>query len=357
MKAKTILWSLLALIVPMTAAGQPNHFQQKDFQTETPMVHDPVMAYEDSTWHIFATGMGIQHMTSKDRKTWTVKTTPVMSVIPQWTHDSVPGFTHHVWAPDVIKWHDRWWLAYSCSTFGRNGSAIGLLSTRSLASGLWDDMGCIVTSREGRDNWNAIDPNFVIDDQDQPWLVWGSFWDGIQLAKLDTTMHIAKESGVRSQESVRPRTIARRFNMSTSDGKKALSVNPNPPKNPTSDFAGPNAIEAPFIFKHDGWYYLFVSWDYCCQGSKSNYRVAVGRSRSVEGPYLDPDGIDMRDGGGMIFLEGDKKAFEAAGHCAAYTFDGQDIFICHGYSIAHQGASILIQRPIRWTSDGWPTLK
>ena len=357
MKAKTILWSLLALIVPMTAAGQPNHFQQKDFQTETPMVHDPVMAYEDSTWHIFATGMGIQHMTSKDRKTWTVKTTPVMSVIPQWTHDSVPGFTHHVWAPDVIKWHDRWWLAYSCSTFGRNGSAIGLLSTRSLAFGLWNDMGCIVTSREGRDNWNAIDPNFVIDDQDQPWLVWGSFWDGIQLAKLDTTMHIAKESGVRSQESVRPRTIARRFNMSTSDGKKALSVNPNPPKNPTSDFAGPNAIEAPFIFKHDGWYYLFVSWDYCCQGSKSNYRVAVGRSRSVEGPYLDPDGIDMRDGGGMIFLEGDKKAFEAAGHCAAYTFDGQDIFICHGYSIAHQGASILIQRPIRWTSDGWPTLK
>ena len=83
MKAKTILWSLLALIVPMTAAGQPHRFQQKDFQTDTPMVHDPVMAYEDSTWHIFATGMGIQHMTSKDRKTWTVKTTPVMSVIPQ----------------------------------------------------------------------------------------------------------------------------------------------------------------------------------------------------------------------------------------------------------------------------------
>ena len=298
MKAKTILWSLLALIVPMTAAGQPNHFKQKDFQTETPMVHDPVMAYEDSTWHIFATGMGIQHMTSKDRKTWTVKTTPVMSVIPQWTHDSVPGFTHHVWAPDVIKWHDRWWLAYSCSTFGRNGSAIGLLSTRSLALGLWDDMGCIVTSREGRDNWNAIDPNFVIDDQDQPWLVWGSFWDGIQLARLDTTMHIAKGE--------KPRTIARRYNLADPEAKNALPVNPNPPKNPTSDFAGPNAIEAPFIFKHDGWYYLFVSWDYCCQGAKSTYRVAVGRSKSVEGPYLDREGRDMCYGGGNLFLRGSR---------------------------------------------------
>ena len=151
-------------------------------------------------------------------------------------------------------------------------------------------------------------------------------------------------------------TIARRFNLSDPDGKKALSVNPNPPKNPTSDFAGPNAIEAPFIFKHNGWYYLFVSWDYCCQGAKSNYRVAVGRSRNVEGPYLDSKGVDMRDGGGNIFLEGDKKEYEAAGHCAAYHLDGQDIFICHGYSVAQQGASVLIQRPISWTPDGWPTL-
>ena len=349
MKAKTILWSLLAFIVSSpTVAQQRRHMPRADFQTDTPMVHDPVMAYADSTYYIFATGMGIQQMTSKDRKTWTVKADPVMTVIPKWAHDSVPGFTHHVWAPDVIKWHNRWWLAYSCSTFGRNGSAIGLLSTRALASGIWNDEGCIVTSREGRDNWNAIDPNFVIDDQDQPWLVWGSFWDGIQLARLDTTMHIA--------QGEKPRTIARRYNPGAPDGKKALAVNPNPPKNPTSDYAGPNAIEAPFIFKHDGWYYLFVSWDYCCQGSKSNYRVAVGRSRHVEGPYLDSKGIDMRDGGGDMFLEGDKKEYEAAGHCAAYHLDGHDIFICHGYSIAHQGASILIQRPISWTADGWPRL-
>ena len=348
MKAKTILWSLLALSVPAMAVAQPHQFPREAFTTDTPMVHDPVMAQEGDTYYIFATGLGIQQMTSKDRKTWTVNPLPVMSVIPQWAHDSVPGFTHHVWAPDVIKWHNRWWMAYSCSTFGKNGSTIGLLSSRSLSFPIWNDEGSIVTSREGRDNWNAIDPNFVIDDNDQPWLVWGSFWDGIQLARLDTTMHIA--------QGEKPRTIARRYNLNSQDGQAALPVNPNPPKNPTSDFAGPNAIEAPFIFKHDGWYYLFVSWDYCCQGSKSNYRVAVGRSRSVEGPYLDPAGIDMRYGGGKLFLEGDKKAFEAAGHCAAYTLNGEDIFICHGYSIAHGGASILIQRPIKWTSDGWPEL-
>ena len=349
MRKSIVSLMLLALNTTLVVQGQQYHKERVPFVTDTPMVHDPVMAYENSTYYIFATGIGIQKMTSTDRRSWTVSPDPVMSVIPKWTHDSVPGFRSHIWAPDIIQWHGRWWLAYSCSTFGRNGSAIGLLSTRSLASALWEDEGCIVVSQEKRDNWNAIDPNFVIDDQDNPWLVWGSFWDGIQLARLDTTMHVAK-----GEKSC---TIARRYTLDSKAAKAALPINPNPPKNPTSDYAGPNAIEAPFIFKHDSWYYLFVSWDYCCQGSKSNYRVAVGRSKTIDGPYLDDKGIDMRYGGGNLFLEGDKKEYEAAGHCAAYHIDGQDIFICHGYSVAQKGTSVLIQRHLYWTADGWPTLK
>ena len=85
-------------------------------------------------------------------------------------------------------------------------------------------------------------------------------------------------------------------------------------------------------------------------------RVAVGRSKSVSGPYLDRNGKDMLMGGGTLFLEGDKKEWEAAGHCAAYTFDGEDVFICHGYSATQNGAAMLIQRPINWTADGWPEL-
>ena len=335
-----LVLALMAFCSSISAQGPRQRGQREPFQTETPMVHDPVMARDGDTYYIFATGMGIQQMTSKDRKVWTVLPQPTMTVIPGWTTDSVPGFSSHVWAPDVIKWHGRWWMAYSCSTFGKNGSAIGLLSSRSLGANMWKDEGCIVTSREKRDNWNAIDPNFVIDDAtDTPWMVWGSFWDGIQMARLDSTMHIA--------QGEKPRTIARRFDP---------NYKPTEP-NPTSRYAGTNAIEAPFIFKHGGYYYLFVSWDYCCRGAKSNYRGAVGRSRTVDGPYLDHNGKDMRMGGGTLFLEGDKKEFEAAGHCAAYTFDDTDVFICHGYSVAQQGAAILIQRPIIWTADGWPTLK
>ena len=333
-----MLFAMTMTAIGLTAAAQgPRRgFPREAFTTETPMAHDPVMAKEGDTYYVFATGMGIQQMTSKDRKTWTVLPQPVMTVIPGWTTDSVPGFGSHVWAPDIIRWHGRWWMAYSCSTFGKNGSAIGLLSCRSLAANLWKDEGCIVASRENRDNWNAIDPNFIIDDNDQPWLVWGSFWDGIQLARLDSTMHL--------DNAPWPRTIARRYDPEFKPSEE----------NPTSKYAGTNAIEAPFIFKHGGYYYLFVSWDYCCRGAKSNYRVAVGRSKTVEGPYLDRTGKDMAKGGGTLFLEGDKKEWEAAGHCAAYNMDGEDIFICHGYSATQNGAALLIQRRITWTADGWP---
>ena len=336
-----ITLSVAMMISNVALAQEQNGEERKirEFVTSNPMVHDPVMAKEDGVYHIFATGMGIQRMTSKDRKNWQVKAMPVITVIPKWTRDSVPGFDKHVWAPDIIRWHNKWWLAYSCSTFGKNGSAIGLLSAAKLDSPIWNDEGCIVASRENHDNWNAIDPNFVIDDNDTPWMVWGSFWDGIQIVRLDTTMHVAKGE--------KPRTLARRYAPGTTTAEP----------NPTSAHAGTNAIEAPFVMKHQGYYYLFVSWDYCCRGSKSNYRVAVGRSKNVDGPYLDKRSNDMLNGGGTVLLEGDKKQYEATGHCAAYSIDGKDIFICHGYSTEMKGAPVLIQREIRWTDDGWPELE
>ncbi len=311
------------------------------FVVDTLMAHDPVMAFEDGTYYLYATGHGISMATSKDRNKWTVYPRGVLERVPQWTFDSVPDFKGHIWAPDVIRWHDRWWMMYSCSSFGVNTSAIGVMSNATLdpqsENYLWQDNGAVVVSHK-EDNWNAIDPNIVIDDNDKPWVVWGSFWDGIQMAPLDDTMHILS--------GYKPQTIARRY---------APGCEPDEP-NPTSKFAGPNAIEAPFIFKHNDMYYLFVAWDYCCRGSLSNYRVAVGRSLSVSGPYLDRSGKDMCLGGGEIFIEGDKTEFEALGHCSVYNFDGEDWFFCHGYSVSKNGAPLLVQRKIEWTADGWPVV-
>lgn len=313
------------------------------------MVHDPVMAEEDGTYYLFSTGHNIQLMTSQDRTNWQYHRGGVLKDIPQWTQDSVPGFTNHIWAPDVIRWHGRWWMMYSCSTFGKNTSAIGLLSSPTLAHAQWKDEGCVVSSHGKKSHrpftdYNAIDPNIIIDGQDTPWLTFGSFWDGIQLVRLDSTMHI--------QKGCTPKTIARRY------GEKRTDL-----KNPTSKYAGTNAIEAPFIYKRNGWYYLFVSWDYCCRGEKSSYKVVVGRSRDIEGPYLDMEGKDMAKGGGTLVIEGDKKEFEAVGHCSVYDViqEGSDLtvtlFLCHGYSIKLEGHAILVQREITWSQEGWPLLK
>ena len=315
---------------------------QEPFTTDEPWCHDPVAAYEDGTYHVFCTGHGIGHMTSTDLKNWTVSKRGVLTEaqIPAWTHDSVPGFDNHIWAPDVIKYKGKWYIAYSCSTFGKNTSAIGLISNTSLSNeDGWKDEGCIVASQGKRDDWNAIDPNFIVDEKGKPWMTWGSFWDGIQLVQLDKTLHVKK--------GAKPQTIARRH------APGDTTAEPNP----TSKFAGTNAIEAPFITKHGDWYYLFVSWDYCCRGAKSNYRVAVGRSKKVAGPYLDKDGKDMREGGGTLLLEGDKKEFEAMGHCSLYSFPAGDRFFCHGYSVAKNGTSILVTKKVNWTSDGWLTLE
>ena len=369
MKTKLLSYTLLFCMVACYATPALSQQRQRGprprrmaYVTDTLMVHDPVMACENGTYYLLSTGNGLQWATSKDRQSWVMQPTPFIENLPEWTHDSVPGFTSHVWAPDIIRWHDRWLLAYSCSTFGKNTSAIGLMSADRL-NGQWKDEGCLVCSKENRDNWNAIDPAFVIDDNDQLWLAWGSFWDGIQIAPISYEGKVKSEefatavptgegmaaanSSLFTVPSYLSKTIARRYRPN----------DPNAAENPTSKFAGRNAIEAPFILKHGGWYYLFVSWDYCCRGAKSNYRVAVGRSKTVDGPYTDRDGKPMTEGGGTLFLEGDKQEFEAAGHCAAYDLpSGETIFICHGYSTRLNGASILIQKTIKWTSDGWPIL-
>jgi hypothetical protein len=88
-----------------------------------------------------------------------------------------------------------------------------------------------------------------------------------------------------------------------------------------------SAIEAPTIFRRAGWYYLFVSWDRCCSGEYSTYKVVVGRSRAVQGPYLDREGEDLDWGGGSLVVHGfgeDSERWYAGGHNDARIRPGQE---------------------------------
>lgn len=303
---------------------------------ETP-VHDPVMIKEKDTYYLFCTGFGVSVFTSKDLKSWR-KEKPVFSQTPDWVKEALPNFRGgSMWAPDISFHNGKYYLYYAVSAFGKNTSCIGLVVNKTLdttsADYKWEDRGKVIQSVPGRDMWNAIDPNLVVDEQNVPWLVFGSFWEGMKMVKLNADM----ASVTQPEQWV---TVARR--------PRDFSI--------PDTVAGNAAIEGPFIFRKGNYYYLFVSWDYCCRGEKSDYKVVVGRSEKVTGPYLDKKGIDMTQNGGTLVVQGDSKEWYGAGHNSAYTFGDKDYLIYHGYDAKDRGRSKLIIREMGWDNEGWPVI-
>jgi arabinan endo-1,5-alpha-L-arabinosidase len=322
-----VLFACLGVLL----AAAPVHAQHIDIG-----VHDPVMIRQDGTYYLFNTGRGISVWASRDMKSWEAQP-PVFQEAPAWTTEMFPQFRNHVWAPDIHHHDGSYYLYYSVSSFGSNNSAIGVATNTTLNPSdpafRWVDHGPVVRSVRGRDMWNAIDPNIVEDDEGVAWMTFGSFWEGMKLVRLSED----RLSVARPQEW---HTIAGRHRYWKYPDEAA-----GDPLN--------GAIEAPFIFKKNGYYYLFVSWDRCCAGVNSTYKVVVGRSESVTGPYLDREGEDLRWGGGSLVVGGNS-AWPGVGHNSAYTLDGVDYLVFHGYDAADNGRSKLWIRPIQWDADGWP---
>lgn len=318
-----------------------------DFETKDPNAHDPVMARgEDGKYYCFMTGMNVGVMSSPDMVTWRMEPSALKET-PQWAMEEVKGYRGHTWAPDISYHNGKWYLYYSCSTFGKNGSAIGLATNRTLdpksPDFRWEDQGLVIASHRRVDNWNAIDPNLIVDRKGQPWLTYGSFWDGIQLVKLS-------KKDFRTPVT-KPVTIARRVDRRISHQEMLDSTHFEIEGGNVIE-AGENAIEAPFIFQHGGYYYLFVSFDYCCRGQASTYKTVYGRSRNIQGPYLDRKGKPMEYGGGT-YLYGPDQTYFGVGHCSAYEWDGKCYFISHAYEKSKNGAAKLFIRPLEFDSEGW----
>lgn len=308
-------------------------------------VHDPVMAKQGDTYYLFCTGQGITSWSSKDLKNWK-REKPVFAKPPGWATEAVPGFKGHIWAPDISYYKGLYYLYYSVSAFGKNTSCIGLAINKTLdpadtANYKWIDQGKIIQSFPGKTNWNAIDPNLITDRKGNAYLVFGSFWDGLKMIRLR-----ADRMSIAENTDDLP-TVASRKKQPSAENSPAIPGNPPD--------AGGNAIEAPFIFKKGKYYYLFASIDYCCKGVNSTYKMIVGRSRNVKGPYLDREGIDMAHAGGSILLKGDQDWY-GVGHNAAYTFNDTDYLIFHAYDAADNGRSKLRIATLEWDNNGWPSV-
>jgi arabinan endo-1,5-alpha-L-arabinosidase len=300
-------------------------------------IHDPVIAKDGDTFYVFSTNTDAPPATlrirsSKDLLQWTARG-HVLARLPDWATALIPG-ARGAWAPDITRVNGRYLLYYSVSTFGSNRSAIGLLSNETLkpeaSNYQWQDEGVVVESTP-ESNFNAIDPNHVVDRDGRHWLSLGSFWDGIKLFELDPA------TGKLLKPGARPHSLARR---------------PVPA-------GGPAALEAPHIITRPDHYYLFVSYDYCCKGVNSTYYVVVGRAKKITGPYVGRDGSRLLEGRGTVFIRAhdDSGRFRGQGHNGWLTDGGRDYVVYHAYDRQDQGKSVLRIAPVRWAGDGWPAVE
>lgn len=292
--------------------------------------HDPglVVGSDEHPWFVFSTGdhrvsLGaIQVRTSPDGREWTYAGEVWgPSTEPGWAVEKIQG-VENFWAPEIIEHDGTWYLYYSASTFGSNTSAIGLMTNDELnpddpAAG-WVDQGQVISS-DGSKDYNTIDPAIIVDEDGQGWMAFGSFWGGIQLVRLDFP------SG------------------KVASGSQPVMI--------ASRQTATNAIEAPALLHRDGWYYLFVSFDSCCQGTASTYNINVGRSKSPEGPYLDGDGVDLAEGGGTLLLDTIDNRIGPGGESVS-----GDHIAYHYYDANLGGDFQLAIRKLGW-HDGWPILR
>jgi arabinan endo-1,5-alpha-L-arabinosidase len=117
-----------------------------------------------------------------------------------------------------------------------------------------------------------------------------------------------------------------------------------------------DAIEGSYIYRHSGYYYLFVSLDFCCQGVSSTYHIGVGRSTSVTGPYYDRGGLPMTQGGVTLLLTAHGNIIGPGGQTVIRDRSGA-LLVDHYYDGNNNGFPALGLNHLDWSADGWPVLR
>lgn len=292
--------------------------------TGNTFAHDPTMIEANGVFYRFWTGNDIPMAKSTDLKNWTNGPSVYTSGYSQWTTDWLNGISGETfnfpWAPDVSYFGGKYHIYSSFSAkFGDNISCITHLSTSNIAQGGWTDHGPVICTK-GNENYNAIDADVGLDEDGTPWLAFGSFWNGIMGIRLNA------------------------------DGSRAGTD--------MTRLAWASQIEAPVLFHRCGYYYLFVTWGLCCPGegrsvNQLTYRVAVGRSENIMGPYVDRDGKNMVDGGGTLLVQGDKVQWAAAGHSDVIATGDKIYHLYHAYRQSDGGAQLRIVE-LPFDDEGWP---
>ena len=313
--------AMLSLIGAAATAQQPA-------LTGDTEIHDPSAIFVDGRFAVFGTGSesdpagGLPRArTSADGLAWEDAGT-IAGGLPPWIPQQLGYTPNNIWAPSVSRFDGITYLYYSASSFGKNDSLIALATNPAFdatnpAEG-WSHIGIVVRSTAD-DDFNAIDPFRFDDVGGRSWLAFGSHWNGIMLIELDPG------SGLKLGDAP-PLPIASR---------------------------GGGAIEAPAIMFRHPYYYLFTSFDRCCRGTGSTYRIMVGRAESIAGPYHDRDGVPLLEGGGTEVLksEGDQRG---PGGQETFMVGDEYWLAWHYYDRKSYGLPRLQMSRLHFDDAGWP---
>ncbi|HZO64079.1 MAG TPA: family 43 glycosylhydrolase [Kribbellaceae bacterium] len=202
---------------------------------------------------------------------------------PAWA-DPGSGF----WAPDIRYIGGRYVLYFTVHNTRLTPDdwdyAIGV-ATAPTPAGPWTDCGQpLVPPRPaagGGYEW-TIDPCGFVDTDGQRYLYWGSYNGGLHAVRL------------------------------IPDGTETTG--------PVTQVAS-DRFEAPYVVRHERYYYLFASSSNCCAGATSGHAVFAGRSTSPLGPFHDREGAALlasRAGGTpVLFANGNR--WVGTGHSSVVT--------------------------------------
>lgn len=236
------------------------------------------------------------------------------------TNNTRPNFEPNggIWAPDINHINGKYVLYYSMSVWGGEWTCGIGVATADRPEGPFTDRGKLFRSNEINVQ-NSIDP-FYIEENGKKYLFWGSF-RGIYAIEL------------------------------SDDG---LSLKTNAQK---QQIAG-TAFEGVYIHKKGNYYYMFASIGSCCEGVNSTYKLVVGRSESLLGPYLDKTGKDMMGNGYTIIIDKNTR-FVGNGHCSEIVQDkeGNDWLFYHGVDVNKPNGRVLLMDQIKWDSANWPYIE
>lgn len=295
------------------------------------------------------------------------------------------------WAPDVIyvpeDTETPYWMyiSVSCGLGGRN-SAISLMKSPSPM--FWadsenianiKDCGVVFATKETEEyKTNAIDANIYTDKNGARYFIWGSFWGGIQGAKL-------KEDGfVEGIDYTSDETL---ISSSANFGKTLFSQK--------NGIAGP---EGAWLIEHGDYRYMFTSYGWL--GSNYNTRVArsplsddfaeiLAEPTGSSDSFVDANGVVMgseyesgsdtqttgykligsyRLGGNgadeikksgdnyyVEYVDGGDPVYYGTGHNSVIKADdGEYYYVSHTRKNYVEGAAWLQVRKLLWTNDGWP---